>query len=124
MRRNLIAGITLLGIGAVAGLIGARSCNNGPTRASAPAPATTEAGRPLWPSAPPSAIAAMKTDPPGALRLEGQVVDARDSQPVGGAIVWLGSEPPRTTTSEADGSFAFEGLLARRYRVEAWKGDL
>src|SRR5438094_5614716 len=44
-------------------------------------------------------------DPRGALRLEGQVVDAED-HPVGGATVVLASHPPRTATTEADGGFA------------------
>src|SRR5687767_10781192 len=45
-------------------------------------------------------------DPKGALRLEGQVVDAND-QPAAGITVVLASNPSRTTTSEADGGFAF-----------------
>src|SRR4051812_8392924 len=40
-------------------------------------------------------------DPKGALRLEGQVVDA-DDHPVKGAIVVLSSNPPRTDTTEED----------------------
>jgi RNA polymerase sigma-70 factor (ECF subfamily) len=46
-------------------------------------------------------------DPTGALRLEGQVIGA-DENPVGGAIVAIDTNPPRTVTSEADGSFAFD----------------
>ena len=57
-------------------------------------------------------------DPPGDLRLEGQVLDAAD-HPVGGATVGLGSNPPRTTTTEADGSFAFDKLVGRTYRLVA-----
>src|SRR5258706_15777346 len=45
-------------------------------------------------------------DPRGALRLEGQVVDP-DDHGVAGATVVLTSNPPRTTLSENDGSFAF-----------------
>ena len=57
-------------------------------------------------------------DPRGALRLEGQVVDA-DDKPVGGATVTLGSNPPRTATTEADGGFAFDALVGRPYTLIA-----
>jgi hypothetical protein len=57
-------------------------------------------------------------DPKGTLRLEGQVLDAQD-HPVGGATVVLGSSPPRTATTEGDGSFAFDGLVGRPYTVVA-----
>src|SRR5262245_14877206 len=57
-------------------------------------------------------------DPRGDLRLEGQVVDA-DDHPVGGATVVLGSNPPRTATSEADGSFSFDNLVGRPYTLIA-----
>jgi len=57
-------------------------------------------------------------DPRGALRLEGQVVDSED-HPVGGAIVTLGSNPPRTATTEADGGFVFEALIGRPYTLIA-----
>jgi uncharacterized GH25 family protein len=67
-------------------------------------------------SGPPRIIA--DDDPAGALRLEGQVVD-RDTAPVGGAVVALSSQPPRQTRTAADGSFAFDGLLARPYTITA-----
>jgi len=57
-------------------------------------------------------------DPIGNLRLEGQVIDAND-RPVSDARVTIDALPAQTTTTEADGSFAFEGLLARRYQVSA-----
>ena len=53
-------------------------------------------------------------DPRGELRLEGQVIDENDA-PVGGVTVVLGSNPPRTMTSEADGGFAFDALVGRPY---------
>src|SRR5437870_2125337 len=59
-------------------------------------------------------------DPKGPLRLEGQVIDA-DEQPVAGVTVAIDSNPPREVKTEADGAFAFDGLLARGYRVEARK---
>jgi len=57
-------------------------------------------------------------DPRGTLRLEGQVVDA-DDHGVGGATVVITSNPARTATTEADGSFAFDGLVARPYTLIA-----
>jgi uncharacterized GH25 family protein len=57
-------------------------------------------------------------DPAGGLRLEGQVLGDGD-KPVGGATVVLSANPPRTTTSEADGSFAFDGLVGRPYTLIA-----
>src|SRR6185312_13167442 len=50
--------------------------------------------------------------------LEGQVVDG-DEHPVGGATVVLGSNPPHTATSEADGGFAFDALVGRPYTLIA-----
>jgi hypothetical protein len=61
-------------------------------------------------------------DDTGTQRLEGQVIDAI-GQPVGGVSVSLDTEPPRVTQTEADGSFAFEGLAERTYRVGASKDD-
>lgn len=66
----------------------------------------------------PGMTAMRADDPTGALRLEGQVVDA-DEKPVGGVRVAIDSNPPRETTSEEDGSFAFDGLVARDYDVVA-----
>src|SRR4051812_9708456 len=57
-------------------------------------------------------------DPRGALRLEGQVIDA-DDHGVGGATVVVTSNPPRTMLTEGDGSFAFDGLIARPYTLIA-----
>src|SRR4051812_43580093 len=53
-------------------------------------------------------------EPAGALRVEGQVVDA-ESQGVGGATVVISARPPRTVVTEADGSFAFDHLIGRQY---------
>ena len=57
-------------------------------------------------------------DPRGALRLEGLVEDS-EGHPVGGASVVLGSNPPRTAKTEADGSFAFDALVGRPYSLVA-----
>ena len=62
-------------------------------------------------------------DPTGPLRLEGQVIDEHDA-PVANAIVTIDANPPRTAKSEGDGSFAFDGLIRRDYRLEATAGDL
>jgi len=62
-------------------------------------------------------------DPVGDLRLEGQVLGP-DDQPVAGALVALGSVPPRTATSEKDGSFEFDKLIGRTYALTARSGDM
>ena len=64
----------------------------------------------------PSAL--LDLDQEGPLRLEGQVVD-RDGHGVGGAEVALSSAPPRTTRTEDDGSFSFDKLVGRSYRLTA-----
>ena len=61
-------------------------------------------------------------DREGPLRLEGQVVDA-DGQGVGGADVWLGTVPPRQAKTEGDGSFSFDKLVGRAYRLTARSGN-
>jgi protocatechuate 3,4-dioxygenase beta subunit len=57
-------------------------------------------------------------DPKGKLRLEGIVVDASNN-PVGGAVVTLSSNPPRSKTTEADGGFFFDDLVGRPYTLVA-----
>ena len=66
---------------------------------------------------------ALDVDKEGPLQLEGQIVGP-DGKPVGGAKVWLGSVPPRTTTAEEDGSFTFEKLSGRTYQLSASSGKL
>ncbi len=56
----------------------------------------------------------------GTLRLEGLVVD-QDGHPVGGAHVTLGGR--RDATTEADGSFAFDGLAEGEYDLAADSGE-
>jgi len=60
----------------------------------------------------------LDADPEGPLRLEGQVLGP-DGTGVGGATVWLGSVPPRSTKSDDDGSFHFEKLVSRTYSLSA-----
>ena len=66
--------------------------------------------------------AAERPDPAGRLLLEGQVLGG-DDQPVGGAEVWISTQPPRSTKSEEDGSFQFDKLLPREYALYARDGD-
>lgn len=69
------------------------------------------------PGADPQAVL-VDDDPVGSQRLEGLVLST-DEQPVGGATVTLSSNPPRTATTDTDGSFAFEGLVRRPYTLVA-----
>ncbi len=57
-------------------------------------------------------------DPAGALRLEGLVLSA-DDRPVEGATVVVSANPPRTTTTDENGAFAFEKLVGRPYTLLA-----
>ncbi|MEZ4400307.1 MAG: carboxypeptidase-like regulatory domain-containing protein [Kofleriaceae bacterium] len=91
----------------------ATSPNPGAARPAGAAVATTRTAGEL----------ARDDDPPGPMRLEGLVLDEHD-QPVAGAEVWLTSTPPRTATTETDGSFAFDKLIGRTYTVGARAGDL
>lgn len=59
--------------------------------------------------------------PTGALRLEGQAVDA-DHQPIAGATITLDGR--RTAVTEADGAFAFDRLAEGSYRLAAEKNVL
>jgi uncharacterized GH25 family protein len=63
------------------------------------------------------------TDPEGPLRLEGQVMDEHGDG-VGKAIVAISSVPPRTATTEDDGTFAFDKVVGREYTISARAGDL
>lgn len=60
----------------------------------------------------------MDDDPPGTLRLEGQVIDS-DESPVPNVVVVLSSNPPRSVESQEDGSFFFADLVGRRYELIA-----
>src|SRR3569623_771126 len=61
-------------------------------------------------------------DLPGPLALTGTVVDDH-ARPVAGAGVSLSSQPPRSVTTAADGTWAFAELLPRPYKLEARKDD-
>ncbi len=59
----------------------------------------------------------------GPLRLDGQLLDEAGA-PVGDALVAISTEPPRTTRSQADGSFSFDKLIPRHFTLHAQGGDL
>ncbi|HVV83955.1 MAG TPA: carboxypeptidase regulatory-like domain-containing protein [Kofleriaceae bacterium] len=92
----------------------------GPAPALPARPAAKEA-HPQPPSERPQLV--RDDDPRGTLRLEGLLLDG-DDHPVGGARVAIDSAPERTITAGSDGAFAFDGLIARDYRLEASAGDL
>lgn len=93
-----------------------------PGKAAAPGPRPSSESGGEGGSAPPEVALDYEDDPAGALRLEGQVIDAEE-RPVGRAVVTLSSNPPRTIKSEADGSFVFDKLVGRTYSVAARKDD-
>ncbi|HRC55749.1 MAG TPA: carboxypeptidase regulatory-like domain-containing protein, partial [Kofleriaceae bacterium] len=125
MKRNLwvpaLILVVLVAAGALWRLRGSRS-------AARPAPATgaelghahgaghTPIDEPELREGPPRVIA--EDDPAGSLRLEGQVLDDAE-HPVAEAVVSLASAPPRQARTAADGTFAFDGLLARPYTLAA-----
>src|SRR3569623_1962249 len=61
-------------------------------------------------------------DLPGPLALNGTVVDDH-ARPVAGAVNSLSSQPPRSVTTAADGTWAVAELLPRPYKLEAHKDD-
>jgi uncharacterized GH25 family protein len=65
----------------------------------------------------------MDVDKVGSFVLEGQVVGP-DGKGVAKAAVWLGSVPPRTATTEDDGTFTFDKLVGRSYALSAKSADL
>ncbi|HEX7704435.1 MAG TPA: carboxypeptidase regulatory-like domain-containing protein, partial [Kofleriaceae bacterium] len=111
--------IALLGV--VAGVLFWKFHGSKPAAGSAPiaakpvVPATAPSSAP---SDTPRAPGAHDDDPAGPVRLEGQVIDEKD-QPVANAEVGIDANPPKTFVTDASGSFAFEGLIQRDYRLEA-----
>jgi len=65
----------------------------------------------------------LDVDPQGPLQLEGQVLGP-DGKGVAGAEVWLSSVPPRTAKTEDDGTFSFDKLVGRSYKLGARQGKL
>lgn len=125
LKRNLLIGLVLL-VG-VAALIYGRSRRAPESSSSAKRPTAAKtvkrgaAGRAThWE---PYAPLVDDVDPPGTARLEGQVIDSQDHG-VGKATVVINSNPPRTTLTEEDGSFVFEKLITRQYKLRARAGSL
>jgi RNA polymerase sigma factor (sigma-70 family) len=67
--------------------------------------------------------ATVEPDRPGALRLQGQVIDPAEA-PIEGALVAIDSNPPRTAVTDANGVFAFPELRQRLYTLEAQGREL
>ena len=117
-RALILAGCALVVVGVV--LVwrhrgGDESAKGEPARANPaiPRPDRAQGGDPI------SQLPVLADDDPvGTLRLEGQVVGEAD-QPVAGATVVLVANPPRSVTTQADGSFVFEHLVGRSYTLLA-----
>lgn len=60
------------------------------------------------------------TPPSGSGMLLGRVVGS-DRQPLRGALVTIGGSPPREVITDDNGRFAFDGLAAGRYNLNATK---
>jgi hypothetical protein len=84
--------------------------------ASAQSPRPGEAAGPSYPESVDEVFE--EADPPGTLQLEGQVLDS-SNLPVDGARVAISTDPPRTTDTEKDGSFQFDRLVGKHYRLTA-----
>ncbi|MGE5183691.1 MAG: MSCRAMM family protein, partial [Acidobacteriota bacterium] len=120
-RRAALALVALVALAALVAVVAWPRHGNRASDAARPAPerpAFAVAGPRGASGEAPAADPLADDDPAGTLRLEGQVLGAGD-HPVGGATVVLGSTPPRTATTEADGGFAFDHLVARAYRITA-----
>lgn len=134
MNRKLVGGAVLLVVGLVAvwffwlrggggdGPPGAQGGSARSAKVTGAAPARAERDAAI-PRATSRGGWLLDPDREGATRLEGQVVGP-DGKGVGGADVWLSSVPPRHATSEDDGSFAFDKLVERTYRLSAKRGEL
>lgn len=129
MKRALPAALALLLLAAAGYFLFFRD-KGGAKTAAQPDAAPTNASQRLHPSRddaptplPPQQQFRYDDDPQGSLRLEGQVLGP-DGAGVGGAVVTLSSNPPRTATSEDDGSFFFDKLIPKTYALTARAGDL
>jgi uncharacterized GH25 family protein len=125
MKRKLVGGLAVLLV-AVA-VIWWVTHRGGSTKPSASATPGQRSAKITLPQTQPAASPSQRewardVDPEGPLRLEGQVVDEGGAG-VGGATVWLSSVPPRSVTSEGDGTFAFDKVVGREYSLSATTGD-
>ncbi len=121
--RKTLGGLTAVVVGIAVALF-VRDRRAPEKHAGAPPPSASEKAKLdlRVPSATPTNRQwARDVDPDGPLRLEGQVVDDGGAG-VGGATVWLSSVPPRSATTEADGTFAFEKVVGREYELTATAG--
>ena len=124
-RRNLLIGAAL-----ILAIIGARvvkSCQaRGPehSASSTPSPPRAPAGSSLTRMRADVAPIPVESDPSpaGALRLQGLVLRS-DGAPAAGAVVSLGTTPPRTARADQRGSFGFDKLAPGPYRLEARGGS-
>ncbi|NMO20572.1 hypothetical protein HPC49_38080 [Pyxidicoccus fallax] len=129
MNRKLVTAVAVLAA-ALAGLVLSQQEE---AHVSSPTPeqasARQDEARPLAraPGAPhgdgaPSFLHMEGEEPEGALRLEGQVIDA-EQLPVEGARVTLSTVPARTVLTERNGTFSFERLPPRMYTLQARQGS-
>src|SRR3954467_2544785 len=117
MSRKIIVGLLALGVVVVGAWLVRRARGHYATPAgdharSAAITPPAEAPKRSDPGPAPRGLAprwSLDVDPEGPLRLEGQVLDS-EGKGVGGAEVWLGSVPARTTRTEDDGAFSFDKL--------------
>jgi hypothetical protein len=123
-RRNLLIGAVM-----ILGIIGARAVKGCQAR-GADHPGSSTSSPPRSPAV--SSATRMRGDvtpipmesdpsPAGVLRLQGLVLGS-DGHPAEGAVVSLGTTPPRTARSDKGGSFAFDKLAPGPYRLEARSG--
>ncbi len=103
-----------------AGSRSAKSAEDPPAQAKRPTPRTTAALQPV--AVMPEQQMLYADDPVGTERLEGQVIDDNET-PIGDAVVVIDANPRREVRTEADGSFVFDRLVARRYKLEARSGS-
>lgn len=130
MRRKLLGGLAALVVvlGGIwfFGLRDRGTTKPAPTTAGRSADIKTTPGQPK-PTARPAprdrSPWTLDEDPEGHILLEGQV-QGPDGKGVGGAKVWISSVPPRTATTEDDGTFSFDNLIGRTYNLGASSGEL
>ncbi len=133
MNRKLLGGVAALVLVLVALFLRLRhrgdeathEVDAGKPRSAAITPAAAQPGKSEDKPAPRGSAPkwTLDVDREGPLRLEGQVLGL-DGKGVGGAKVWLGSVPPRSTKSEDDGTFSFDKLVGRTYYLSASSGEL
>jgi protocatechuate 3,4-dioxygenase beta subunit len=134
MNRKLLGGLVVLAAAIAAlwffvlrGDGGAKKVTADTTGRTGQIKSEKTAEKPTGPARPaPRAMSANWTldeDPDGHILLQGQVQGA-DGKGIGGAKVWISSVPPRTTTSEEDGSFEFDKLVGRTYYLGAASGEM